>query len=117
MTLAGSQRPGRADPELILDRVLVSFPAGALVYECLLAPLISGRAATAGLLTSLGWSIGAVAVLWMILIQMLRRPASPAATATLVLPGGIIFAVGNLIYAVAALGGTSPAGGPLDLTP
>ena len=116
MTLVRGQPTRRADPELILDTVLVSFTAGALVYEYLLAPLISGRAATAGLLTSLGWSIGAVAVLWMILIQMLRRPGSPAATATLVLPGVIVFAVGNLIYAVAALGGTSQAGRPLDLT-
>jgi len=116
MTLVRGQPTRRADPELILDTVLVSFTAGALVYEYLLAPLISGRAATAGLLTSLGWSIGAVAVLWMILIQMLRRPASPAATATLVLPGVIVFAVGNLIYAVAALGGTSQAGRPLDFT-
>src|SRR5881409_1241406 len=116
MTLVRGQPTRRADPELILDTVLVSFTAGALVYEYLLEPLISGRAATAGLLTSLGWSIGAVAVLWMILIQMLRRPVSPAATATLVLPGVIVFAVGNLMYAVAALGGTSQAGRPLDLT-
>ncbi len=117
MTLVRGQPTRRADPELILDTVLVSFTAGALVYEYLLEPLISGRAATAGLLTSLGWSIGAVAVLWMILIQMLRRPVSPAAaTTTLVLPGVIVFAVGNLIYAVAALGGTSQAGRPLDLT-
>ena len=116
MTLVRGQPTRRADPELILDTVLVSFTAGALVYAYLLEPLISGRAATAGLLTSLGWSIGAVAVLWMILIQMLRRPGSPAATATLVLPGVIVFAVGNLIYAVAALGGTSQAGRPLDLT-
>jgi PAS domain S-box-containing protein len=116
LTLVRGQPTRRADPELILDTVLVSFTAGALVYEYLLEPLISGRASTAGLVTSLGWSIGAVAVLWMILIQMLRQPVSPAATATLVLPGVIVFAVGNLIYAVAALGGTSQAGRPLDLT-
>jgi signal transduction histidine kinase/ActR/RegA family two-component response regulator len=118
MTLVRGQPTRRADPELVLDTVLVTFTAGALVYEYLLAPLISGqaRASTAGLLTSLGWSIGAVAVLWMILIQMLRRAVPPSATATLLLPGVIVFAVGNLIYAVAALGGTSQAGRPLDLT-
>lgn len=116
MTLVRGRPTRAADPELILDTVLVSFTAGALVYEYLLEPLISGRAATAGLLTSLGWSIGAIAVLWTILVQMLRRPDSPAATATLLLPGVIVFAVGNLIYAVAALGGTSQAGRPLDLT-
>jgi signal transduction histidine kinase/ActR/RegA family two-component response regulator len=115
MTLVRGQPTRRADPELVLDTVLVSFTVGALVYQYLLEPLISGRAETAGLLTSLGWSIGAVAVLWMILIQMLRRPVSPV-TATLVLPGVIVFAIGNLIYAVAALGGTSQAGRPLDLT-
>ena len=67
-------------------------------------------------MTSIGWSIGAVAVLWMILIQRLRRPAFPAATATLVLPSVIALAIGNQVYAVVALRGTYQAGGPLDLT-
>src|SRR5439155_984111 len=71
---------------------------------------------TLGLLTSIAWSAGAVAVLWMILIQMLRRPAFPAATAALVLPSVIAFGVGNQVYAVVALRGTYRAGGALDLT-
>src|SRR2546425_496353 len=52
----------------------------------------------------------------MILIQMLRRPVFPAATAALVFPGLVLFAIGNLIYAVVALRGTFQAGTPLDLT-
>ncbi len=118
MTLVRGQPTRRADPELVLDTVLVTFTVGALAYDYLLEPLLSGSApvTTAALLTSIGWSIGAVAVLWMILIQMLRRPVFPAATAALVFPGVVVFAIGNLIYAVVALRGTFQAGGPLDLT-
>src|SRR3989442_502371 len=52
----------------------------------------------------------------MILIQMLRRPVFPGATAALVFPGMVAFAIGNLIYAVVALRGTFQAGSALDLT-
>jgi len=45
-------------------------------------------------------------VLWMVLIQMLRRTVFPVATAALVLPGIVALAIGNLVYAVVALGGT-----------
>ena len=55
-------------------------------------------------------------VLWMVLIQMLRRAVFPIATAALVLPGVVVFAVGGLVYAVVALRGTYQTGGPLDLT-
>jgi len=118
LTLVRGQPTRRPDPELVLDTVLVTFTVGALAYEYLLEPLLSSNppASTVGLLTSLGWSIGAVGVLWMILIQMLRRPSFPAATATLVFPGVVVFAIGNMIYAVVALRGTFQAGGPLDLT-
>ena len=118
MTLVRGQPSRPADPELALDAVLVTFTVGALAYEYLLEPLLShgASASGAGLLTSIGWSIGAVAVLWMILIQMLRRTVFPAATAALVFPGVVVFAIGNLVYAVVALRGTFQAGGPLDLT-
>ena len=118
LTLVRGQPTRRADPELVLDTVLVTFTVGALAYEFLLEPLLGGSApvSTAALVTSIGWSIGAVAVLWMILIQMLRRPVFPAATAALVFPGLVLFAIGNLIYAVVALRGTFQAGTPLDLT-
>ena len=117
-TLVLGQPLRRTDPELVLDTVLVTFVVGALAYEYLLEPLLIGGAPVSpfGLVTSIGWSIGAVAVLWMILIQRLRRPAFPAATATLVLPSVIALAIGDQVYAVVALRGTYQAGGPLDLT-
>ncbi len=116
LTLVRGQPTRRADPELALDSVLVTFTVGALAYEYLLEPLLTTQVSISGLVTSIGWSIGAVAVLWMILIELLRRPAFPAATATLVLPGVIALAIGNQVYAVVALRGTYQAGGLLDLT-
>jgi len=118
VTLVRGQPARPADPELVLDTVLVTFTVGAVAYEYLLEPLLSQRAPVSvpGLLASIGWSIGAVAVLWMILMQMLRRTVFPAATAALVFPGLVVFAIGNLIYAVVALRGTLQAGGPLDFT-
>ncbi len=116
--LVRGQPTRRGDPELLLDAVLVTFAVGALAYEYLLKPLLlnAGPVGTLGLLTSIAWSTGAVVVLWMILIQMLRRPAFPAATAALVLPSVIALGVGNQGYAIAALQSTYQAGGPLDLT-
>src|SRR5436190_1679160 len=118
MMLVRGQTTRRGDPELFLDAALVTFAVGALAYEYLLEPLLTGATPvpTLGLLTSIAWSAGAVAVLWMILIQLLRRPAFPAATAALVLPSVIAFGVGNQVYAVVALRGTYRAGGALDLT-
>src|SRR6267154_723708 len=106
----------RADPELALDSILVTFTVGALAYDYLLEPLLTAQVSTIALVTSIGWSIGAVAVLWIILIELARRPAFPAATATLVLPGVVALAIGNQIYAVVALRGTYHSGGWLDLT-
>src|SRR6266699_3855892 len=117
-TLMRGQPARRSDPELILDTVLVTFTVGALAYEYLLEPLLAGGAQVpaAALVTSIAWSISAIAVLWMILMQMLRRPVFPAATAALVLPAAILFVIGDQVYAVVALRGTYHAGGPLDLT-
>jgi PAS domain S-box-containing protein len=115
-TLLREQPTRRADLELILDTVLVTFTAGALAYEFLLEPLFNAGGSVRALLASVGWSIGGIVVLWMVLIQMLRRAVFPLATAALVLPGIVIFAVGNLVYAVVALRGTYQTGGPLDLT-
>ena len=118
MTLVRGQPARPAEPELVLDIVLVTFTVGALAYEYLLEPLLSRSApvSVVALVTSIGWSIGAIAVLWLILIQMLRRTVFPAATAALVFPGVAVFAIGNVIYAVVALRGTFQAGSPLDLT-
>lgn len=115
-TLLRAQPTRHPDPELILDTVLVTFTAGALAYAFLLEPLFDTGGSLGGLLTSVVWSIGGIAVLWMVLIQMLRRTVFPLATAAFVLPGIVVFAVGNLIYAVVALRGTYQPGGPLDLT-
>jgi PAS domain S-box-containing protein len=115
-TLLRGQPTRRADPELILDTVLVTFIAGALAYEFLLEPLFGAGGSVAALIVSIGWSIGGIMVLWMVLIQMLRRVVFPIATAALILPGVVVFAVGGLIYAVVALRGTYQTGGPLDLT-
>src|SRR5689334_18318137 len=116
VTLVRGQPLRRADPELALDTVLVTFTVGALAYDYLLEPLLTTEMSTTALLTSIGWSIGAVAVLWMILIALLRRPMFPAATSTLVLPGVVALAIGNQVYAVVALRGSYRAGGWLDLT-
>ncbi len=115
-TLVRGQPLRRADPELALDSILVTFTVGALAYDYLLEPLLTAQVSTTALVTSIGWSIGAVAVLWIILIELARRPAFPAATATLVLPGVVALAIGNQVYAVVALRGTYHAGGWLDLT-
>jgi len=116
--LVRGQPERRRDPELVLDTVLVTFTVGAVAYEYLLEPVLQAGASvtTAGLLTSIGWSIGAAAVLWVVLIQMVRGPAVPAATAALLLPALVAMAVGDQVYAVVALRGTYSAGGPLDLT-
>jgi PAS domain S-box-containing protein len=118
MTLVRGQPTRRADPELTIDTVLVTFTVGAMAYEYLLEPLLATGApvSTPAVLTSIAWSSAAVAVLWIILIQMLRRPVFPSATTVFMLPGVIALAIGNLVYAVVALRGTSQAGGVLDLT-
>jgi PAS domain S-box-containing protein len=115
-TLLRGQPTRRTDPELILDTVLVTLTAGALAYEFLLEPIFDAGGSLLALLTSIGWSISGIMVLWIVLIQMLRRAVFPIATASLILPGVIVFAAGNLIYAVVALRGTYQTGGPLDLT-
>ena len=115
-TLLRGQPTRRPDPELILDTILVTFIAGALAYEFLLEPLFNAGGSVLALITSIFWSTGGIMVLWMVLIQMLRRSVFPIATAALVLPGVVFFAVGNLVYAVVALRGSYQTGGLLDLT-
>jgi len=114
-TLLRGQPTRRPDPELILDTILVTFIAGALAYEFLLQPLFETSGSQLALITSICWSTGGIMVLWMVLIQMLRRSVFPIATAALVLPGVVCFAVGNLVYAVVALRGSYRTGGLLDL--
>jgi signal transduction histidine kinase/CheY-like chemotaxis protein len=113
--LVRAQPTRRVDAELLLDTVLVTFTAGAMTYEFLLEPLFATGRSLLGLLTSVAWSIGGMAVLWLILIQMLRRTTLPLRTVTLILPGVVMLAAGNVVYAVSALRGTYHPGGPLDL--
>src|SRR2546426_8385317 len=72
---------------MILDTALVTFTAGALAYEFLLAPLLAVGGAVSAVLTSVAWATGGVAVLWMILVQMLRRARLPLATAGPIMAG------------------------------
>src|SRR2546426_6885997 len=66
---------------MILDRAPVPFTAGAVAYEFLLAPLMAAEGDVAAILTSIAWASGGVAVLWMMLVQMLRRARLALATA------------------------------------
>lgn len=114
--LVRSRPTRRVDAELMLDTLLVTFTAGALAYEFLLEPLFDSSGSVLALLASVAWSIGGIAVLWLILIQMLRRTTLPVVPLALVLPGAVMLAAGDVVYAVGALRGTYAAGGPLDLT-
>src|SRR3989441_5070649 len=104
----------RFDHELLIDTVLVTLTAGALAYEFLLKPLFDLAGNVPSLLTSLGWSVGGIGVLWLILEELLRHPRVPLAAAGVVTALGVL-CVTNVLYAVAALRGTFRSGGVLDL--
>jgi len=57
--------------------VLVTLTAGALAYEFLLKPLFALGNSVPSLLTSIAWSIGGIAVLWLILVELLRHTRFP----------------------------------------
>jgi PAS domain S-box-containing protein len=105
----------RADPEVTLDVALVTFTAGALAFEFLLAPLLSTGRPWPAVLTSMLWAVGGVGVLWLMLIQMIRRPQIPLAGAGIVALGMGILCLTDVIYAERALEGTFQSGGWLDL--
>src|SRR5207247_3917892 len=112
--LVGAAPRRRFDHELLIDTVLVTLTAGALAYEFLLKPLFDLAGNVPSLLTSLGWSVGGIGVLWLILVELLRHTRVPLAAA------GVVTALGgpcvtNVLYAVAALRGTFRSGGVLDL--
>lgn len=109
-------QPGRRlDSEAWLDIALVTFTAGTLTYEFFLAPLLATGSSTGALLTSIGWSLGGIVVLWMILLQMLRRKRFPLATVGPVMLGLVLCSVSNVIYAASALHAAFRSGGALDL--
>src|SRR3989441_12381006 len=72
---------------MILDTALVTFTAGTVTYEFLLAPLLAAGGTVSAILTSIAWASGGVAVLWLILVQMLRRARFPLATAGPIMAG------------------------------
>src|SRR2546428_247835 len=112
--LVGAAPRRRFDRELLIDTVLVTLTAGALAYEFLLKPLFDLAGNVPSLLTSLGWSVGGIGVLWLILVELLRHTRVPLAAAGVVTALGVL-CVTNVLYAAAALRGTFRSGGVLDL--
>jgi PAS domain S-box-containing protein len=113
--LRGSQPRRRFDVELLLDTVLVTLTAGALAYEFLLVELFRTGAGVAAVITSVLWSVGGIAVLWLILIELLHSTHVPLGTTGLVIPALGVLCVSNLAYATASLQGSYRPGGLLDL--
>src|SRR5207245_9030234 len=66
------------------------------------------------LLPSLGWSVGGICLLWLILVELLRHTRVPLSAAGVV-TALVVLCVTNVLYAVAALRGTFRSGGVLDL--
>ncbi len=112
--LVGAAPRRRFDYELLIDTVLVTLTAGALAYEFLLKPLFDLAGNVPSLLTSIGWSVGGIGVLWLILVELLRHTRVPLAAAGVVTALGVL-CVTNVLYAAAALRGTFRSGGVLDL--
>lgn len=113
--LAGAHPRRRGDAELLLDAVLVTLTAGALAYAFLLRPLLRTGGDFPALVTSIGWSVGGIVVLWLILVELLRSTRVPLATAALGIPALVVLCLSNAVYAVNALQGTFHAGGAIDL--
>ena len=112
--LVGSEPRRRFDPELLIDTVLVTLMAGVLVYEFLLKPLFDLAGSVPSMLTSIAWSVGGVAVLWLILVELLPHTRVPLAAAGVVTALGVL-CVTNVVYAASALRGSFHSGGALDL--
>ncbi|HEX4627519.1 MAG TPA: ATP-binding protein, partial [Gemmatimonadales bacterium] len=112
--LRGAQPRRQFDVELLLDTVLVTLTAGALVYEFLLVELFRTGAGVAPVLTSVLWSVGGISVLWLMLIELLHSTRVPFA-AGLAIPALGVLCVTNVAYATVALWGSYRPGGLLDL--
>src|SRR5882672_6914839 len=112
--LVGAEPRRRFDHELLIDTVLVTLTAGALAYEFLLKPLFALGNSVPSLLTSIAWSIGGIAVLWLILVELLRHTRVPLAAAGVVSALAVL-CVTNVVYATTALRGAFRSGGVLDL--
>jgi PAS domain S-box-containing protein len=109
-------RPRRpAAPELTLDLLLVGFTIAALAYRAILVPLQASAAPPVAVLTSIGWSAGGIAVIWLLLREMLRRAPYPLAAAGLVSLGLGILSLTNIAYGTFMLTRSFPPGNLLDL--
>ncbi len=113
--LAGAQPGRRVDVELVLDTSLVTLTAGALTYEFLLREVFRTGVGLAPVLTSVLWSVGGIAVLWVILVDLLRSTQLPGGARGLAIPALMVLCGSNVVYAVAALRGGYRSGSPLDL--
>src|SRR3989475_371263 len=105
----------RPDAEMILDTALVTFTAGTVTYEFLLAPLLAAGGTVSAILTSIAWASGGVAVLWLILVQMLRRARFPLATAGPIMAGFALRWGATGLFAPGAPCGAIPGGGAMHL--
>src|SRR5207245_11456543 len=65
-------------------------------------------------LTSIAWSGGGAAVLWLILVELLPHTRVPLAAAGVVTALGVL-CVTNVVYAASALRGSFHSGGARDL--
>src|SRR6266571_3743989 len=116
--LVSAQSRRRPGPELRLDTVLVTLTAAALPYEFVLKHLWAagdGAGAVAPVLTSLAWSVAGIAVLWLMLVELLRATRIPVATVGFVMPGLAVLCLTNLVYAAGAPSGGFRSSGGLDV--
>ncbi len=105
----------RIDVEVSLDGLLVTFTLAALAYEFVVEPILESGGTGWQIATSIAWAVGALAVLWLTLMQMLYRGRFPRPAAALVLAAVAVLSATNIVYAVAALDSSFVSGGPLDL--
>src|ERR1041385_776162 len=100
--------------QVLIATGLVTLTAGALAYEFLLKELVALGGSVPTLLTSVAWSIGGIAVLWLVVVELVRHTRVPVAAGGVVIALGVL-CVANVLYATAALRGAYHSGGALDL--
>ncbi|HEY6808343.1 MAG TPA: PAS domain-containing protein, partial [Gemmatimonadales bacterium] len=98
-----------------LDALIVTFTTAAVTYELLVrdALLRPNRASAVDM--SILCGLGAIALLWTIVIGALYRTRLPRAAGTLALGGLLVFAASNVAYAGIVLSGRLVPGQVIDL--
>jgi len=104
----------RFDTEIILDTVLLTFTAAALAFEFLVSPLLESGIRSGTLITQLTYALGGTALLWLILVEMLRHTREPRLPERLALLGLVLFAGTDMGYGVFSLPQGYYEGGALD---